>query len=900
MKTANTDAEKKRCPVCGAFLSADAPQGLCGACLLAGAAAPTDHTTAVSTGPRTVPSVERVAAAFPQLEIIGLIGVGGMGAVYKARQTRLDRFVALKILSDSHAASPAFAERFNREALALARLNHPNIVTVYDYGQSGGLFYLLMEYVDGVNLRQAMKAGSFTPQQALGLVPKVCDALQFAHDEGILHRDIKPENLLLDRRGRVKIADFGIAKLVGCKDRPVTLTASGAALGTPAYMAPEQLEKPAEVDHRADIYSLGVVFYEMLTGELPLGRFEPPSKKTPIDERVDEIVLRALAKDKELRQQSAGEMKTEVEEITPPGPTSTRKAVETPPGSPPESAFPRGAVAGDFVLLNPQLPRMARAITLYAVLVAPLLWLLGVLLSPPEIRPIHLSAFAVQQCTLVIFGLGRFLGVVSLAVGGFRLRGLRPDALRWIRLGLWLHLGMLAVRGVGLTWADALDRRVGLPELTPWVMVSAVLGFGSLAWEIASLVWLHRFAPVLHPLLGLPAPCSVAPHATVAVLWTAASLAIAGVVTGVFLAAPQVAAWQLGEPFPLYQLGEPASPGGLLLLGLILTGVMACAVKGMQAGWRTLREIRARQGETGGIRRAVFGATAWPTLLAMGAATVGGTIALLQSSRGGFAAVALSGVISLTLGELVIGAIWRWATRGAGNRSPVRVPWWVHRWVLGAQLAAIAIFVPIVTLLLPAEGLTGLRVPTSAYELEAGMSGGAGAVGAGSNRTGRAPRGAAGSKVAGFAATALPGEYLNVKAVVLSNGVPVDVGNLSTRLPPASGRGSSPYRITWQRIEAADTALDGTPWEILIENETSGTVAARLRPLNLPHMDWTGDATAKNVDQPVTRQVGGFEVARALQATAGGNAGVADWSVRLQLQSTPVSPGTARRAAQAN
>ena len=141
MKTANTEAEKKRCPFCGAFLAADAPQGLCGACLLAGAAAPTDNTTAMSTAPRTVPSVERVAAAFPQLEIIELIGVGGMGAVYKARQTRLDRLVALKILSDSHAASPAFAERFNREALALARLNHPNIVTVYDYGQSGGFFY---------------------------------------------------------------------------------------------------------------------------------------------------------------------------------------------------------------------------------------------------------------------------------------------------------------------------------------------------------------------------------------------------------------------------------------------------------------------------------------------------------------------------------------------------------------------------------------------------------------------------------------------------------------------------------------------------------------------------------------------------------------------------------------
>jgi len=123
-----------------------------------------------------------------------------------------------------------------------------------------------------------MRAGRFTPAQALALVPKICDALQYAHEEGILHRDIKPENLLLDTRGRLKIADFGIAKLLGgAKD--ITLTASGARIGTPHYMAPEQLERPQDVDQRADIYSLGVVFYEMLTGELPIGRFAPPSEK---------------------------------------------------------------------------------------------------------------------------------------------------------------------------------------------------------------------------------------------------------------------------------------------------------------------------------------------------------------------------------------------------------------------------------------------------------------------------------------------------------------------------------------------------------------------------------------------------------------------------------------------
>ena len=310
----NTEPIANRCPKCQAPLPANAPQGLCPKCLLAAVATPTE---AGQPGERKPPpAIETVAAAFPQLEILELIGHGGMGVVYKARQPRLDRLVALKLLPQSLAADAAFAERFNREARVLARLNHPNIVTVHDFGQSGGFFYLLMEFVDGVNLRQAMQAGRFTPQQAMMLVPKICEALQFAHDEGILHRDIKPENILLDTRGRVKIADFGIAKLVGEAKEQVTLTASGLAIGTPHYMAPEQLEHPQDVDQRADIYSLGVVFYEMLTGELPIGRFAPPSQKSSVDARVDDVVFRALEKEREKRFHSAGEVKTSVEAIT--------------------------------------------------------------------------------------------------------------------------------------------------------------------------------------------------------------------------------------------------------------------------------------------------------------------------------------------------------------------------------------------------------------------------------------------------------------------------------------------------------------------------------------------------------------------------------------------------------
>ena len=145
---------------------------------------------------------EELAPHFPQLEIIECLGRGGMGVVYKARQKSLNRLVALKLLAPERADDPQFAERFAKEAQALAALNHPNIVTVYDFGQAGGFYFLLMEFVDGVNLRQAMKASRFTPEQALGIVPPVCEALQYAHEHGIVHRDIKPENLLLDKAGR--------------------------------------------------------------------------------------------------------------------------------------------------------------------------------------------------------------------------------------------------------------------------------------------------------------------------------------------------------------------------------------------------------------------------------------------------------------------------------------------------------------------------------------------------------------------------------------------------------------------------------------------------------------------------------------------------------------------------
>lgn len=336
--------EENRCPQCGVVLSAHAPQGLCPGCLLKRGL---ETHTYTEGGPEEAkkesaecapPTPDEMAVLFPDLEILELVGRGGMGVVYKARQKRLDRVVALKILSPRLSRDPAFAARFAREARAMAMLSHPHVVAVYDFGEVDGLFYFLMEFVDGVNLRRLLDAGELAPEEALAIVPQICDALQYAHDHGVVHRDIKPENVLMDKEGRVKIADFGIAKLVGAEDRirhvssdkdddthrePVTndLTAVGQVLGTPQYMAPEQIEHPLEVDHRADIYSLGVVFYQMLTGKLPTGRFiAPPSQKVQIDVRLDEVVLRAMEKEPERRYQQVSEVKTRVENIvtTPP------------------------------------------------------------------------------------------------------------------------------------------------------------------------------------------------------------------------------------------------------------------------------------------------------------------------------------------------------------------------------------------------------------------------------------------------------------------------------------------------------------------------------------------------------------------------------------------------------
>jgi serine/threonine protein kinase len=337
------------CAKCKRPLPVDAPEGLCPTCLAAEAlgtqaaeasqSAPLPSTLGKDPQP---PSIKEIAASFPHLEILELLGQGGMGVVYKARQIKLDRLVALKILPRETAATPGFAERFEREARLLARLNHPNIVGVYDFGETNGLYYLLMEYVPGLNLRQVQSGERLSSTQALTIVPEICDALQYAHEQGVVHRDIKPANILINDQGQVKIADFGLAKLLGKPADDLTLTGAHHVMGTPHYMAPEQIEHPQAVDHRADIYSLGVVFYEMLTGELPMGRFEPPSARMrgmQVDVRLDEVVLRALDKQPERRYQQASEVRTDVEKISASRATSRLQEADRPdsPKAPIES-----------------------------------------------------------------------------------------------------------------------------------------------------------------------------------------------------------------------------------------------------------------------------------------------------------------------------------------------------------------------------------------------------------------------------------------------------------------------------------------------------------------------------------------------------------------------------------
>jgi eukaryotic-like serine/threonine-protein kinase len=214
--------------------------------------------------------VAELQSRLPHYEIQDVIGWGASSVVYRGYDHKMERQVALKVLRRDLVDS---YERFRREARVMIRLRHPNIVGAYDFGEVGGVRYLVMEYVEGESLRGVMRRRRLSPVEIRNIGVALCAAAEAAHADGVVHRDIKPENILIDAGGRVKITDFGIAKLT----QAATLNPQTAGnSGTPYYMAPEVVSGEGEVDGRADIYSLGVVLYELLTGDIPLFGFPMP------------------------------------------------------------------------------------------------------------------------------------------------------------------------------------------------------------------------------------------------------------------------------------------------------------------------------------------------------------------------------------------------------------------------------------------------------------------------------------------------------------------------------------------------------------------------------------------------------------------------------------------------
>jgi serine/threonine protein kinase len=273
-----------------------------------------EKTAPYPTGPFVPPSPQELSARLPNLEVLELLGHGGMGVVYKGRQPFLDRQVAIKVIRpDAHDREES-RQRFIREARALAKLLHPYIVTVFDFGEADGLCYLVMEYVEGSSLRQLLAKKAVSARDVLDFVPQIGEALQHAHESGIVHRDVKPENILVDRRNRVRLVDFGLARLLG--SRAPSGPEDQHIAGTLGYMAPELFSAPASADHRADIFSTGVVCFEMLTGEIPQGEPAAPSAKSAADPRFDPIVLRALEHDRERRYQQMRHMNTDLHLLT--------------------------------------------------------------------------------------------------------------------------------------------------------------------------------------------------------------------------------------------------------------------------------------------------------------------------------------------------------------------------------------------------------------------------------------------------------------------------------------------------------------------------------------------------------------------------------------------------------
>ncbi len=302
------------CASCGHDLPAELPGSLCPACLFL-LATPINIEISRERNLNEI-DTQSIQELLTGYEIIEVIGRGGMGVVYRARQKSLDRMVAVKVLNEAFVE--AFKERFEREARILGKITHPNIVAIHDYGIELGVPYIVTELFDSKNLALIIKQKQIPLSEAIAILDQIVDAVGFLHLHKIIHRDIKPSNILVSVHGDVKLIDLGIAKIG--RDSSVcdrsTLTQTGDTMGTVFYMAPELLDNAHTADQRADLFSIGVVFYELIVGKPPMGAYTPASKIIEgIDSRVDAIIDQCIADSPENRFQSIGELKESLQEL---------------------------------------------------------------------------------------------------------------------------------------------------------------------------------------------------------------------------------------------------------------------------------------------------------------------------------------------------------------------------------------------------------------------------------------------------------------------------------------------------------------------------------------------------------------------------------------------------------
>ena len=259
------------------------------------------------------PSLEEVQALVPRDEVLSFIGHGGMGTYYKASQPRLERLAAIKILLVDSVLDARLIEGFKIEAKAMASLIHSNIIKIYDFGQTDSKLFMIMEYIEGQTLEYLNDKFGFELEDTLLIMNQLCDALEFAHSKGVVHRDLRLGNTMLDERRGVKVGDFGLARLIGEELFRRNLLEENQAMGTMEYVAPEERDPEAQVDHRADIFSMGVMFYKLVAGELPKDEYVPPSHFVAgLNPLIDRIVGRCMQRDPDKRYQSVTELRAMV------------------------------------------------------------------------------------------------------------------------------------------------------------------------------------------------------------------------------------------------------------------------------------------------------------------------------------------------------------------------------------------------------------------------------------------------------------------------------------------------------------------------------------------------------------------------------------------------------------